>query len=132
MSYYIEGRRKDIFYIRLYAVRHMVKDHSDSGKEKTPLLPQVLLFPFSSKGSHIQNNTYHGLSYISHGAVAGTRNSSMGSRLRIDLTTHRTVSECSYHGAILNSVLKISSLSLQKNPKKPNNNKEPQKHQQQN
>ena len=28
--------------------------------------------------SHIQDNTYHGLCYISRGALAGTRNSSMG------------------------------------------------------
>ena len=28
--------------------------------------------------SHIQDSTYHGLCYTSHGALAGTRNSSMG------------------------------------------------------
>ena len=28
--------------------------------------------------SHIQDNTYHGLCYTSRGALAGTRNSSMG------------------------------------------------------
>ena len=49
--------------------------------------------------SHRQNNTYHGLCYTSRGALAGTRNSSMGSSWRIDPTTHRTVSERSYHGA---------------------------------
>ena len=40
------------FYIRLYGVRHMVKDHSDSEKGN-PLPPQRLLFPISSKGSFI-------------------------------------------------------------------------------
>ena len=40
------------FYLRLYGVRHMVKDHSDSEKGN-PLLPQGLLFPISSKGSFI-------------------------------------------------------------------------------
>ena len=30
-------------YLRLYGVRHMVKDHSDSEKEN-PLLPHRLLF----------------------------------------------------------------------------------------
>ena len=40
------------FYLRLYGVRHMVKDHSDSEKGK-PLLPHRLLFPISSKGSFI-------------------------------------------------------------------------------
>ena len=44
--------------------------------------------------SHIQDNTYHGLCYTSRGALAGTRNSSMGPPpWRIDPTTHRTMSE---------------------------------------
>ena len=37
-------------HFRLYGVRHMVKDHSDSEKGN-PLLPHGLLFPISSKGS---------------------------------------------------------------------------------
>ena len=49
------------------ASRHMVKDHSDS-ERGNPLLPHRLLFPISSKG----------LCYTSRGALAGTRNSSMG------------------------------------------------------
>ena len=40
------------FYLRLYGVRHMVKDHSDSERVK-PLLPHGLLFPINSKGSFI-------------------------------------------------------------------------------
>ena len=40
------------FYLRLYGVRHMVKDHSDSEKGN-PLPPHGLLFPSSSKGSFI-------------------------------------------------------------------------------
>ena len=32
--------------------------------------------PYASP--HIQDNTYHGFCYTSHGALAGTRNSSMG------------------------------------------------------
>ena len=40
-------------YLRLYCVRHMVKDHSDSEKERNPLLSHGLLFPISSKGSFI-------------------------------------------------------------------------------
>ena len=40
------------FYLRLYGVIHMVKDHSDSEREN--LLPSHgLLFPISSKGSFI-------------------------------------------------------------------------------
>ena len=67
------------FYLRLYGVRHMVKDHSDS--ERGNLLPpHGLLFLFSSKillyaPSHRQDNTYHGLCYTSRGPLAGTRNS---------------------------------------------------------
>ena len=40
------------FYVRLYGVRHMVKDHSDSEKGN-PLPPHRLLFSISSKGSFI-------------------------------------------------------------------------------
>ena len=40
------------FYLLLYGVRHMVKDHSDS--ERGNLLPpHRILFPISSKGSFI-------------------------------------------------------------------------------
>ena len=59
----------------------MVKDHSDS-KKGNPLLPHVLLFPISSKDSFIsiipQDNIYHNLCNTSRGALAVTRNSSMG------------------------------------------------------
>ena len=57
------------FYLRLYGVRHMVKDHSDSEKGN-PLPPHRLLLSINSK-----DNTYHGLCYTSRGALAGTRNS---------------------------------------------------------
>ena len=40
------------FYLRLYGVRHMVKDYSDS-ERGNPLPPHRLLFPISSKGSFI-------------------------------------------------------------------------------
>ena len=42
----------NIFYLRLYGVRHMVKDHSDS-ERGNPLPPHGLLIPISSKGSFI-------------------------------------------------------------------------------
>ena len=80
------------FYLRLYDVGHMVKDHSDS-EGGNPLPPYGLLFPISSEGSFIciipQDNTYHGLCYTSRGALAGRRNSSMGPPGRIDPTTYR-------------------------------------------
>ena len=40
------------FYLRLYGVRHMVKDHSDS-ERGNPLPPHGLLFSISSKGYFI-------------------------------------------------------------------------------
>ena len=40
------------FYLRLYGVRHMVKDHSDSEKGN-PLSPHRLLLLINSKGSFI-------------------------------------------------------------------------------
>ena len=56
------------------------------------LAARVLLYA----SSHRQDSTYHGLWC---GALAGTRNSSMNPPWRIDPTTHRTMSERSYHGA---------------------------------
>ena len=61
----------------------MVKDHSNS-KKGNPLPPHGLLFPISRKGyfictiPHDRIAHYHGLCYTSRGALAGTRNSSMG------------------------------------------------------
>ena len=61
----------------------MVKDHSDSEREKTRcrhmgysfrLAARVLLYASSRR----QHDTYHCLCYTSRGALAGTRNSSMG------------------------------------------------------
>ena len=40
------------FYLRLYGIRHMVKDHSDSEKGN-PLPPHRLLLSINSKGSLI-------------------------------------------------------------------------------
>ena len=40
------------FYLRLYGVRHMVKDHSDTEKGN-PLPPHRLLLSINSKGSFI-------------------------------------------------------------------------------
>ena len=59
------------------------------------LAARVLLYA----SSHRQGITYHCLCYTSRGALAGTRNSSMGPPWRIDPTTHRTVSERSCHRA---------------------------------
>ena len=50
------------FYLRLYCVRHMVKDHSESGRHLGyyfRLTSRVILYA----PSHRQDNTYHGLCY---------------------------------------------------------------------
>ena len=47
------------FYLRLYGVRHMVKDHSDS-ERGNPLPPHGLLFTINSKGSFICINPQTG------------------------------------------------------------------------
>ena len=62
------------FYLRLYGVIHMVKDHSHSEKGN-PLPPHRLLLSrvLLYAPSHRQDNTYHGLCYTSRGALAGTR-----------------------------------------------------------
>ena len=70
------------FYLQLYGVGHMVKDHSDMRKETRcrhigysfRLTARVLLYA----PSHRQDSTYHSLCYTSRGALAGMRNSSMG------------------------------------------------------
>ena len=61
------------------------------------LAARVLLYaPF-----HRQDSTHHSLCYTSHGALDGKRNSSMDPPWKINLTTHRTMSKRSYHGATL-------------------------------
>ena len=57
------------------ASKHMVKDHSDS-KRGNPLPPHGYSFRLAARvllyaSSHRQDSTYHGLCYISRGALAG-------------------------------------------------------------
>ena len=49
---YLFNDALNTFYLRLYGVRYMVKDNSDSEREN-PLPPHGLLFPINSKGSFI-------------------------------------------------------------------------------
>ena len=84
----------------------MIKDHSVC-ERGNPLPTHGLLFPISSKGSFIC--TIDMICYTSRGALAGTRNSSMGPPLRIDPTTHRTMSERSYHGATSRSSVNMDA-----------------------
>ena len=57
MYHYTEGNglfndALNTFYLQLYGVGHMVKDHSGSERGNL-LLPHGLLFPINSKGSFI-------------------------------------------------------------------------------
>ena len=64
---YSEGRKEvfyltthsTLFYLQLYGISYMVKDHSDS-ERRNLMLPHVLLFPISSKGSFICINPQTG------------------------------------------------------------------------
>ena len=70
------------FYLRLYDVGHMVRTTPIASEETLchhigysfRLAARVLLYALS----HRQDSTYHGLCYISLGALAATRNRSMG------------------------------------------------------
>ena len=80
----VNWKESSMWRQRVYALTiiHMVKDHSDS--EKGNLLPPShrLLLPISSKGPFIcttpQTEQHNVHCYTSRGALAGTRNSSMG------------------------------------------------------
>ena len=68
------------FYLRLYGIRHMVKDHSDSEKGNQLLPHRLLSFRLTARAllyapSDRQDSTYHSLCYTSCGALSGTRNS---------------------------------------------------------
>ena len=70
------------FYLRLYGVRHIVKDHSDS-ERGNPLPPYGLLFPISSKSvvvflHHSTDRIAHITAFVTHVSLAGSRNSSVG------------------------------------------------------
>ena len=62
---------KEGFYLQLYGIRHMVKDHSDSEKGNR-LAARVLLYHPTDRITHTT------ACYTSCGALARMRNSSMG------------------------------------------------------
>ena len=101
----LQTRRKEMFYLTTHSTHfiygYMASDiwqmTTQIARKETRchhmgysfrLVAWVLLYA----SSHRQDNTYHGFCYTSHGALAGTRNSSMGSPWRIDPTTYRTLS----------------------------------------
>ena len=76
-------------------VQDMIASTTEIMKRNLLLPFHGLLFPVRSRvlfyaPSHRQDSTYLDLCYTSHGALAGTRNSSMGPPCGIDLKTLRT------------------------------------------
>ena len=63
------------FYLRLYGVRHMVKDHSDS-KRGNRCLHIGYSFRLAASFPPRQDNTHHRLCYTSRGALAGSNDAS--------------------------------------------------------
>ena len=113
----MEGR-KEMFYLTMHST-HFIYGYMASDiwlriilivRKETRCRHIVCSFRLAARvllyaPSHRQDNTYHGLCYTSRGALAGTRNSSMGPPWRIDPKTHRTMSEHSYQ--------RVTSRSLQ-------------------
>ena len=118
---YQEGRKK-MFYLTTHST-HFIYSYMATNiwlrtilivRKETRCLHMGYSFRLAAKvllyvPSHRQDNTYHGLCYTTSGALAGTRNSSMSPPWRIDRTTHRTMSERSYHGATSLSTMKDRS-----------------------
>ena len=110
-SWWIRSRtRKEMFYLTTHSTHfiygYMTSDiwsrtinivrketHCHHIGYSFQLTARVLLYA----PSHRQGSTYQSLCYTSCGALAGTRNSSMGPPRKINPTTHRTMSERSYH-----------------------------------
>ena len=74
--------RKDIFYLTTHSTHFILWRHT-YGKGPLRFLSEEtrcchMGYSFRLAASHRQDNTYHGLCYTSRGALAGTRNNSMG------------------------------------------------------
>ena len=88
--------RSTHFYLRLYGVRNMVKDHSDSEKGNP-----LLFFPISSKVFlYMHHPTYR----ITHTTAIVTPVAEHWLEQEIALRVHRTMNERSYHGATSRSL----------------------------
>ena len=82
----VTEREREMFYLTTHS-RHFIYGYMASDI----WLRTILIVRKETRCCHI--------GYSCRGAVAGTRNSSMGPPWRIDPLTHRTMSERSYHGA---------------------------------
>ena len=109
-----------MFYITTHSTHfiygHMVKT-IQIAREETRCCHMVYSFWLAARvllyaSSHRQANTCHSLCYTSSGALAGTRNSSMGPPWRTNPMTHRTTelplppltAECNMTDKLVNSL----------------------------
>ena len=111
------------FYLQLYGVEHMVKDHSDS-ERGNPLLQHGLLFLIRTMvllyaPSHRQDKTYHSLCYTSCETLAGTRNSSMGEKERLFFFLNDTLNTLYLRLCGVRHMVKYHSDSKRGNPLPP-------------
>ena len=82
MEFFLFNDALNTFYLRLYVVGHMVKEHSNREKETCCHHYMSYSFQLAARDllyapSHRQDNTYHSLGYASCGALDGTRNRSL-------------------------------------------------------
>ena len=83
-GYVLLNDTPNTFYIRLYVVRHMVEDHSAKEKTRCRLTGYSLkLGCFFMHHPTKRESKYHGLCYISRGALTEMRNRSLGPLSRI-------------------------------------------------
>ena len=96
------------FYLRLYGIRHMVKNHSER-ERKNLLLPHRLLFLISSKGYFICISQTHTTAFVT--PVRGHQLEWELAQLGPIGSPWRTMSERSYHGAISRSIMRGNPLA---------------------
>ena len=85
-DYILFNNALNTFYLRLYDIRHMVKDHTDSERKPAATTTWATLSDYMQRFFYMhhlrQDNTYHSLCYTSLGTLAGVRNSSVCTKLR--------------------------------------------------
>ena len=79
----VTGRKKEMFYLTTHSTHFIYGYMASDIWLRTILIVRKetrcrhIGYSYRLTASHRQDNTYHGLCYTSHGALVGTRNSSM-------------------------------------------------------
>ena len=123
-SYTDREARMEMFYLMMHST-HFVYGHMASNiwlrtilivRKETRcrhigysyrLTARVLLYA----PSHRQDNTYHGLCYTSRGALAGTKNSSMGTLFSFRVTKKHNIPQCDLSITLLLMSYRLMSFS---------------------